>query len=48
LLRPYAETLVDGFGIPAALRYADMLHPEKLPNPGAADDGSTESALVHG
>jgi acyl-CoA oxidase len=25
-LRPYAETLVDGFGIPAQLRYAEMLH----------------------
>ena len=28
LLRPYAETLVDGFGIPEQLRYAQMLHPE--------------------
>lgn len=25
-LRPYAETLVDGFGIPEQLRYAEMLH----------------------
>jgi acyl-CoA oxidase len=32
LLRPYAETLVDGFGIPEQLRDAEMLHPEKLPN----------------
>jgi acyl-CoA oxidase len=31
LLRPYAEALVDGFGIPAQLRYAEMLHPENLP-----------------
>ncbi len=30
-LRPYAETLVDGFGIPEQLRYAEMLHPEHLP-----------------
>ena len=29
-LRPYAETLVDGFGIPEPLRYAEMLHPEHL------------------
>jgi acyl-CoA oxidase len=31
-LRPYAETLVDGFGIPEQLRYAEMLHPENLPD----------------
>ncbi|CAN5829182.1 acyl-CoA dehydrogenase [soil metagenome] len=31
LLRPYAEDLVDGFGIPEQLRYAEMLHPEHLP-----------------
>jgi acyl-CoA oxidase len=30
-LRPYTETLVDGFGIPEQLRYAEMLHPENLP-----------------
>jgi acyl-CoA oxidase len=30
LLRPYAEDLVDGFGIPEQLRYAEMLHPENL------------------
>jgi acyl-CoA oxidase len=29
-LRPYATTLVDGFGIPEPLRYAEMLHPENL------------------
>lgn len=32
-LRPYAETLVDGFGIPESLRYAEMLHPEHLREP---------------
>jgi acyl-CoA oxidase len=31
-LRPYARTLVDGFGIPEQLRYAEMLHPENLPD----------------
>ena len=30
-LRPYAEVLVDGFGIPEQLRYAEMLHPERIP-----------------
>ncbi|BBY61836.1 acyl-CoA dehydrogenase family protein [Mycolicibacterium helvum] len=29
-LRPYAELLVDGFGVPEQLRYAAMLHPEQL------------------
>jgi acyl-CoA oxidase len=29
-LRPHAKTLVDGFGIPEELRYAEMLHPENL------------------
>jgi acyl-CoA oxidase len=29
-LRPYAETLVAGFGIPEQLRYAEMLHPENI------------------
>jgi acyl-CoA oxidase len=29
-LRPHAETLVDGFGVPEPLRYAEMLHPENL------------------
>ncbi len=32
LLRPYAQTLVDGFGIPEPCRYAEMLHPENLPD----------------
>ena len=31
-LRPYAEALVDGFGIPEQLRYAEMLHPENIPD----------------
>ncbi|SON61703.1 Acryloyl-CoA reductase (NADH) [Mycobacterium simulans] len=30
VLRPHAKTLVDGFGIPEQLRYAEMLHPENL------------------
>jgi acyl-CoA oxidase len=30
LLRPYAEMLVEGFGIPEQLRYAEMLHPENI------------------
>ena len=34
-LRPYAEILVDAFGIPEQLRYAEMLHPEKLPSAGS-------------
>ncbi|SPM36003.1 acyl-CoA oxidase [Mycobacterium rhizamassiliense] len=29
-LRPHARELVDGFGIPEPLRYAEMLHPENL------------------
>ena len=29
-LRPYTEMLVDGFGIPEQLRYAEMLHPENI------------------
>ncbi len=34
-LRPHVETLVDAFGIPAQLRDAEMLHPERLPAPGS-------------
>ncbi len=30
-LRPHAELLVDGFGIPEQLRYAEMLHPRAHP-----------------
>lgn len=32
VLRPHAELLVDGFGIPEQLRYAEMLHPEHIPD----------------
>ena len=35
-LRPHAETLVDGFGIPEQCRYAEMLHPEHLGEPSGA------------
>jgi acyl-CoA oxidase len=35
-LRPYAETLVDGFGIPEQLRYAAMMDPEELMTAGPA------------
>jgi acyl-CoA oxidase len=31
-LRPYAELLIDGFGIPEQLQYAEMLHPENIPD----------------
>ncbi len=31
-LRPHAELLVEGFGIPEQLRYAEMLHPEHIPD----------------
>jgi len=34
-LRPHAQTLIDGFGIPEELRYAEMLHPEHLSVPPA-------------
>lgn len=30
-LRTYDETLVDGFGVPEQLRYAEMLNPENRP-----------------
>jgi acyl-CoA oxidase len=46
LLRPHAELLVDGFGIPESLRYADMLHPENLPEAGADETGASDSALL--
>ncbi|KUI38288.1 acyl-CoA dehydrogenase [Mycobacterium sp. GA-2829] len=35
-LRPYAETLVDGFGIPEPLRYAAMMDPSELMSPEPA------------
>ncbi|MDT5135452.1 MAG: acyl-CoA oxidase, partial [Mycobacterium sp.] len=34
-LRPYAQLLVDGFGIPEQLRDVPMLHPERI---GQDDD----------
>jgi acyl-CoA oxidase len=40
-LRPHAELLVDGFGIPEQLRYAEMLHPEHIPD---ADEGKEQNA----
>lgn len=40
-LRPHAELLVDGFGIPAQLRYAEMLHPEHIPD---ADEHKEQNA----
>ncbi len=44
-LRPYAEMLVDGFGIPEQLRYAEMLHPENIPD---ADDHTEQDAVSSG
>jgi acyl-CoA oxidase len=40
-LRPHAELLVEGFGIPEQLRYAEMLHPEHIPD---ADDHQEQNA----
>ncbi len=44
-LRPYAELLVDGFGIPEQLRYAEMLHPEHIPD---ADEHTEQHAISSG
>ncbi|MDX1881926.1 acyl-CoA dehydrogenase [Mycolicibacterium sp. 120270] len=44
-LRPYAELLVDGFGIPEQLRYAEMLHPENIPE---ADEQEEKDATSSG
>lgn len=44
-LRPYAELLVDGFGIPEQLRYAEMLHPEHIPD---ADEHTPQNATSAG
>ncbi|MFB1297063.1 acyl-CoA dehydrogenase [Mycobacterium sp. pW049] len=44
-LRPYAELLVDGFGIPEQLRYAEMLHPEHIPD---ADEHKRKDATSAG
>ncbi len=40
-LRPHARTLVDGFGIPEALRYAEMLHPENLSDASQPSEAGT-------
>ncbi|HYO04199.1 MAG TPA: acyl-CoA dehydrogenase [Mycobacterium sp.] len=40
-LRPHAELLVEGFGIPGQLRYAEMLHPEHIPD---ADEHQEQNA----
>lgn len=40
-LRPHAELLVEGFGIPEQLRYAEMLHPEHIPD---ADEHQEQNA----
>ncbi|MCX2711663.1 acyl-CoA dehydrogenase [Mycolicibacterium sp. J2] len=44
-LRPHAELLVDGFGIPEKLRYAEMLHPEHIPD---ADEHREKDAISSG
>lgn len=44
-LRPHAELLVDGFGIPEPLRYAEMLHPEHIPD---ADEHQEQNATSSG
>jgi acyl-CoA oxidase len=44
-LRPHAELLVDGFGIPEQLRYAEMLHPENIPD---ADEHQEKDAVSSG
>ncbi|SDD48006.1 Acyl-coenzyme A oxidase [Mycolicibacterium neoaurum] len=44
-LRPHAELLVDGFGIPEQLRYAEMLHPEHIPD---ADEHQEKDAVSSG
>jgi acyl-CoA oxidase len=45
VLRPSAELLVDGFGIPEKLRYAEMLHPEHIPD---ASEHEEQDALSEG
>ncbi|MGW0160458.1 acyl-CoA dehydrogenase family protein [Mycobacterium sp. NPDC003323] len=44
-LRPHAELLVDGFGVPEPLRYAEMLHPEHIPD---ADEHQEQDAVSSG
>ena len=40
-LRPHATLLVEGFGVPEPLRYAEMLHPEHIPD---ADEHKEQNA----
>ena len=40
-LRPHATLLVEGFGVPEQLRYAEMLHPEHIPD---ADEHQEQNA----
>ena len=40
-LRPHATLLVEGFGVPEQLRYAEMLHPEHIPD---ADEHEEQNA----
>ena len=40
-LRPHATLLVEGFGVPEPLRYAEMLHPEHIPD---ADEHEEQNA----
>ena len=44
-LRPHAQLLVEGFGIPEQLRYAEMLHPEHIPD---ADEHQEMDAVSSG
>jgi acyl-CoA oxidase len=44
-LRPHAQLLVEGFGIPEQLRYAEMLHPEHIPD---ADEHEEKDAISAG
>ena len=43
-LRPFAELLVDGSVCPSSFRYAEMLHPEHIPDA----DGPTEGRHQRG
>ena len=43
-LRPHAELLVDGFCIPEQLRYAEMLHPEHIPDADEHEEQNATSA----
>ncbi|BBY30695.1 acyl-CoA dehydrogenase [Mycolicibacterium sediminis] len=43
-LRPHAQLLVEGFGIPEQLRYAEMLHPEHIPDADEHEEMDAVSA----